>query len=55
MKEDCIWINEFETYEQVLLSIDQWINFYYNQYIHSAIEHMSPNEFSQKYYTLKAA
>jgi transposase InsO family protein len=42
MKEDCSRINEFETYEQVLLSIDQWINFYNNQYIHSAIEHINP-------------
>ena len=55
MKEDCIWINEFETYDQALLSIQQWINFYNNQYIHSSIENMSPNEFLQKYYTQKAA
>jgi len=65
MKEDCIWINDFETYDQALLSIEKWINFYNEQYLpattqlccswNSAINYMSPNEFLQKYYTRKAA
>lgn len=45
LKEDCIWIHEWESYRKVQNDIQAYIDFYNNDYVHSALEWMSPNEY----------
>ena len=45
VKEDCIWLHEWESFKQVQTDITNYIKFYNNEYVHSALEGMSPNEF----------
>ncbi|NOY77890.1 MAG: transposase, partial [Calditrichaeota bacterium] len=44
-KEDCIWINEWVSLKEAKQAIDKWIDFYNNEYVHSALGGMNPNEF----------
>lgn len=54
-KEDCIWLHEWETYEQVERDIQVYIDFYNIDYVHSALDGMSPNEFLRNYVLKNAA
>ena len=51
-KEDCAWLHEWDNLKQVKQDVKKWIEFYNNQYPHSALDSLSPNEF-MKNYTLK--
>jgi putative transposase len=53
-KEDCIWLHEWESYKKVKSDIKDYIEFYNNRYVHSALGGMSPNEFL-RYEALKKA
>lgn len=46
-EEDCIWLHEWESYNQVQKDIEAYIDFYNNDYVHSALGGMSPNEYCQ--------
>jgi len=48
LKEDCIWVNEWHNLKETKKAIAQWIDFYNNQYVHSALNGLSPNEFIQQ-------
>jgi len=51
IKEEVIWLNEFETLEQAKEKIGRWIEINYNQqYVHSSLGYMSPQEFEDLYY-----
>jgi len=54
-KEDCVWINEWLSLKEAKKDINNWIEFYNNDYVHSALNGMSPNEFLRKYYLKNAA
>lgn len=45
IKEDCIWINEWESLEKTQESIKKWIHDYNYLYPHSALNYLSPVEF----------
>jgi putative transposase len=45
VKEDCLWLNEWESYQQIESEIKRYIEFYNNEYPHSALHGMSPSEF----------
>lgn len=45
LKEDCIWLNEWESFKQIESDIKRYIEFYNNEYPHSALQGMSPSEF----------
>jgi len=47
IKEDCIWINEWESLEKTQKSIKKWIHDYNYLYPHSALNYLSPVEFEQ--------
>ena len=55
IKEDCIWINEWTTLKEAKKAIKDWIEFYNNDYVHSALNGRSPNEFLREYYLKNAA
>jgi len=45
LKEDCIWLNEWDNLKEAKETIAEWIDFYNNRYVHSALNGLSPNEF----------
>jgi len=47
IKEDCIWINEWDTLDEAKKAIEQWIHDYNHLYPHSALDYLSPVEFEQ--------
>jgi len=48
LKEYCIWVNEWYNLKETKKTIAQWIAFYNNQYVHSPLNGLSPNEFIQQ-------
>jgi len=50
IKEEVIWLNEFETLEQAKEKISDWFENSYNRlYVHSSLGYMSPVEFEAAY------
>lgn len=47
-KEDCLWQHEWDNFSQVKKDIASWIDFYNNQYCHSALNGLSPKELIEK-------
>lgn len=51
IKEEVIWLNEFESFEGAQEKIGKWIEVDYNRlYVHSALGYKSPEEFEMLYY-----
>lgn len=51
IKEEVLWLNEFETFEEAKEKIDTWFAVDYNKlYVHSALGYRSPEEFQALYY-----
>lgn len=44
LKEDCLWINEFDSFEDAKREILSWIDYYNHEYPHSAIGYKSPRD-----------
>jgi transposase InsO family protein len=55
LKEDCLWINEWDNLDQAQREIENWIWNYNHLYPHSALGYLSPVEFEQQISTPKAA
>lgn len=55
LKEDCIWINEFSNYDEAVMIINDYINFYNTVYLHSSLNYKSPIEFLNEYYNQNVA
>jgi len=50
IKEECLWLNEFSSFEQARAALDEWIREDYNRlYVHSALGYRSPEEFYQQW------
>lgn len=47
IKEDCIWINEWNSLDEAKKCIEKWIHNYNNLYPHSMLDYLSPVEFEQ--------
>ena len=50
LKEDCLWINEFESFDDAKRQILSWIDYYNREYLHSAIGYKSPRTMRLEYY-----
>ena len=56
IKEEVIWINDFETFEEAENTIGKWIlNDYNKLYIHSALNYKSPEEFENEFFSKRIA
>ena len=56
IKEEILWLNEFDSLEEAEQSITYWIEEFYNKkYVHSKLNMMSPVEFENEYYALTNA
>ena len=50
IKEEVIWLNEFESFEEAFEKISNWIERDYNKlYVHSKLGYLSPEEFEARY------
>ena len=50
IKEELLWLEEFDSLEEVRARIHSWIEVDYNKrYVHSALGYLSPEEFSEKW------
>lgn len=49
MKEECLWINEFESFDELKIILENWIEIYNRSYLHSALKYKSPAMFEDLY------
>ena len=49
MKEELIWTREFESFEQLSLALDAWVQDYNANYLHSTLSYVSPSVFEQRW------
>ncbi len=50
IKEECIWINDFDNFKEAKETIGKWIEYDYNKlYIHSSLGYLSPEEFERSF------
>jgi transposase InsO family protein len=47
MKEECLWLTEWKSFDELKKALDNWINFYNRKYPHSALSYKSPDEFEK--------
>lgn len=47
MKEECLWLAEWTSFEQLQEALNNWINFYNQEYPHSTLGYRSPDEFEK--------
>lgn len=45
LKEDLIWLEEWESLEEAEKAITKWFDWYNTQYIHSSLNYLSPEKF----------
>ena len=55
IKEDCLWLTEWENLDQAKREIENYIWDYNNLYPHSTLQELSPVEFEQQISAQKAA
>lgn len=55
IKEEEIWPNLYDSVSEAIGAIEDYINFYNNERIHSALDYLTPNEFAAAHNTLAAA
>ncbi len=49
MKEECLWINEFDNLNNLIKSLKSWFNDYNQNYLHSKLHYKSPIEFKAEF------
>ena len=49
IKEELLWLEEFEKLNEAEEKIANWISWYNRQYLHSSLDYMSPEEFLKKW------
>jgi putative transposase len=54
IKEEEIWLNQYESWAEAHRAIEQYMRFYNEQRIHSALDYRTPKEFAQERTSLKA-
>lgn len=50
LKEDCLWINEFNSFDDAKRQVLSWIDYYNREYLHSGINYKSPINMRLEYY-----
>jgi len=57
LKEELVWVNEWESPSQFIQALDRWVDEYNNEYLHSALKYQTPINFEKQFgdYTLNVA
>ena len=48
MKEECVWQQQFASFEELRPAVDQWIRWYNAERPHQALGYRSPEEFRRQ-------
>jgi putative transposase len=48
IKEECIWLNRFKSCDEAFVAISEWMDKYYKERPHSALNYLTPAEFREK-------
>lgn len=51
MKEECLWINEFESLSKLESILENWIEGYNKSYLHSSLRYNSPENHERSFFT----
>lgn len=50
MKEECLWINEFDNIDNLTKNLKNWFLEYNQNYLHSTLHYKSPVDFESEFY-----
>ena len=50
MKEELLWLREWEGKRELSYELDKWIGYYNRSYLHSALEYHTPIQAQYEYY-----
>lgn len=50
MKEELLWLREWENERELSLELDKWIQYYNASYLHSALGYKTPAQAEEEYY-----
>ena len=50
LKQECVWLNRFKSFEEAEATISGWINYYNQERLHSALGYLSPNQWRKQFY-----
>lgn len=53
MKEELLWLRDWESPQQLIDSLNTWNEWYYAEYLHSALGYKSPFQVEEEYHTAK--
>jgi putative transposase len=45
LKEECVWLENFESFEQAKAAVASWVRFYNTERPHQSLNYMSPEQF----------
>jgi len=48
LKEECIWLNDFETFDEYNNELSQYMDYYNKERMHSSLNYQSPYEYLEK-------
>lgn len=49
LKEELVWVNEWESPAQFIQALDRWVEKYNNEYLHSALDYQTPVNFEKQF------
>ncbi len=52
LKQECVWLHKFESFEQAEAVIAHWIQNYNKNRLHSLLEYKIPEKWRKKFYEL---
>lgn len=55
LKQECVWLNHFESFEQAKQIIAQWIENYNKNRLHSSLGYKTPEQWRKEFYELPHA
>jgi len=50
MKEECLWLTEWTSYNELVKDLENWIEYYNGQYLHSALGYKPPRQFETEFH-----
>ncbi len=50
IKEELCWLREWSSVEELATEVEQSVEYFYEQYLHSAIGYKTPNEFENHWF-----
>ncbi len=55
LKEELIWLQEWQSVEELKTALDEFVEYFNENYLHSALQYKTPNQFEKEQMTLNLA